>query len=102
MKSVWVNLKLGKMRKADRCVVYPAQAHEPLRKFQGDRLVGVVDLNTGKAVINYRTGSSYPRFTHLTDHPSVERVELSPYDVQAIKDATPRSGDQVGEGVYIA
>lgn len=96
-----VNLKLGRMRKADDCVVYP-ESQKNVRFVQGDRLVLYVDLTTGKARINYRTGSRYPTSRHLHDHPNVEMVQISEADVQAIIQATPRAGDQVGPGVYIA
>lgn len=99
-----VTLKVGKMRKADECVVYPhSYLDNPDRRFvQGGRLVAMVDLTTGKARVNYKTGSTHPNSFHLTNHPNVEIVQLSPEEVEAIKAATPKSGDRIGSGVYIA
>lgn len=99
-----VTLKVGKMRKADECVVYPlSYLDNPDRRFiQGGRLVGLVDLVTGKARVNYKTGSTYPNSFHLQNHPNIEIVQLTPDEIEAIKAATPQSGDKIGGGVYIA
>lgn len=104
IKSVMI--KVGKMRKADDCVVYPEtypdrEMGEGLRFVQGGRLVMFVDMNTGKAKANYKTGSTYPTSWHLINHPGIEIVQLTPEQVQEIKDATPRSGDLIGGGVFI-
>ena len=96
-----VTLKVGKMRKADDCVVYP-ETRNSLRFVQGERLVLLVDMETGRARVNYRTGSKYPTSWHLQNHPNIEIVQLSPEDIEAIKAATPKSGDHIGGGVFIA
>jgi len=102
-----VTLKVGKMRKADDCVVYPETFLDPsrgegLRFVQGERLVMLVDMSTGKAKANYRTGSGNPTSWHLINHPGIEVVQLTEEQVAAIKDATPKSGDKIGGGVFVA
>ena len=98
-----IMLKVGKMRKTDECVVYPVDSTNPNRRFvQGDRLVMIVDITTGKARCNYKTGSTYCNSLHLINHPNIEIHQLSPEDIQAIIDATPKSGDKIGGGVFVA
>jgi hypothetical protein len=99
-----ITLKLSKMRKPDRCVVYPAGSDDcGWLLFQGDRLVGRVHAETGEAQINYRHGSSYPAFPHLRDGmKGLEFITLDRETIELIKEAQPRSGDRIGGGVYIA
>ena len=98
-----VMLKVGKMRKADECVVYPVDSSAPNRRFvQGDRLVLICDIVTGKARCNYKTGSTYCNSLHLINHPNIEIHQLSADQIQAIVDATPKSGDRIGGGVFVA
>ena len=102
-----VMLKIGKMRKADDCVVYPETFSslndgKELRLVQGERLIMLVDLRTGKAKANYKTGSGYPCSQHLTNHKGIELVQLTEEQVKEIRDATPKSGDRIGAGVFIA
>ncbi len=99
-----VSLKLSKMRKPDECVVYPGSPDDRgLLRFQGDRLVGIVDAETGKARINYKHGSSYPVFLHLQNGMrGLEIITLDQSTIDAIKAAQPKSGDRIGGGVFIA
>jgi len=101
-----VELKVGKMRKSDNCVVYPEYylkaRGENLLFVQGKRLVMIVDTVTGEATANYRTGSTYCNTLHLVNHPNIEILKLTPEQVEAIKAAVPKSGDRIGGGVYIA
>ena len=98
-----VMLKVGKMRKADECVVYPVDSTNPDRRFvQGGRLVMIMDITNGVARCNYKTGSTYPNSLHLINHPNIEIVQLSQADVDAIVAATPKSGDRIGGGVFVA
>jgi hypothetical protein len=99
-----VKLKLSKMRKADECIVYPGSSDDGnWLRFQGDRLVGMVDAETGKARINYKHGSSYPAFHHLQNGmKGLELIIIDKETIELIKAAQPRSGNRIGVGVYIA
>ena len=99
-----VSLKLSKMRKLDECVVYPSSPDDRgWLRFQGDRLVGMVHAETGKARINYKHGSSYPVFLHLQNGMrGLEIVTLDQSTIDAIKAAQPKSGDRIGGGVFVA
>lgn len=105
-----VELKIGKMRKTDSCVVYPEYylkgRGENLLFVQGKRLVMILDTVTGEARANYRHGSTYPNTLHLMEHPmndgNIETIQLTPEQVEAIKSAVPKSGDRIGGGVYLA
>jgi hypothetical protein len=97
-----VNLKLGKMRKADECVVYP-ELHNGKLFVQGDRLVAYICPETGKAIINHNTGSTYPTSWHLVgNHPNTYAVVVDMEIVEEVKKCRPKSGDHIGGGVYIA
>lgn len=98
-----VNVKIGKMRKPDSCVVYP-ETREGERIFiQGERLVALIDPKTGEAVINHNTGSSYPTSWHLAkSHPKTYSATFPEDLLNEIKAAMPKSGDKIGGGVYIA
>ena len=99
-----VKLKLSKMRKADDCVVYPAGPDDRgWLQFQGDRLVGMVHEDTGKARINYKHGSSYPVFLHLQNGmKGLELITIDKETIELIKAAQPKSGDRIGGSVYVA
>lgn len=100
MKTVLV--KIGKMRKADECVVYPESKDGKLF-IQGDRLVALICPETGRALINHNTGSSYPNSWHLMGgHPNTYAVIIEQALLDEIKGCQPRSGDHIGGGVCIA
>jgi hypothetical protein len=97
-----VSVKIGKMRKADECVVYPENRDGKLF-IQGKRLVALVCPETGRAIINHNTGSSYPTSWHLVGiHPNTYAVIIEQSLLQQIKACQPKSGDHIGGGVYIA
>jgi hypothetical protein len=98
-----VSLKIGKMRKPDQCIVYPIDSSNPNTRFvQGDRLVLICDIVSRKARCNYKTGSVYCNSLHLVNHPNIEIHELTQEQIDAIIEATPKSGQHLGGGVYLA
>ena len=105
-----VEMKIGKMRKSDNCVVYPEHylkaRGDNLLFVQGKRLVMIVNTVTGDALANYRHKSTYPNTLHLMEHPmndgNIEKMTLTLEQVEAIKNAVPKSGDKIGGGVYLA
>ena len=98
-----VALKISKMRKADQCSVYPASADDQgWLRFQGERLVGMVEEETGKAIINYRHGSAYPKFLHLQKGmKGREEITIDRDTISAIKEAQPKSGERICGGLFI-
>lgn len=87
-----ISVKLGKMRKADDCVVYPRKDGENVI-FQGDRVIGMFDPDTRKGVINF---TKNPHFQHLNRVLGAQTWEYTPEFVDECIGATPKSGDVIG------
>lgn len=97
-----VSVKIGKMRKADECVVYPEYRDGKLF-IQGKRLVALICPDTGRAIINHNTGSSSPTSWHLVgNHPNTYAVTIEQSLLDEIKACQHKSGDHIGGRVYIA
>lgn len=95
-----VNLKVGKMRKEDWCVVYPPQNGQRTVFVQGARLAMRVDLDSGKAIFNYRHGSEYPNRGHLIPGMKGVMADILPEEtIKAIEEAIPQNGDYLGSSV---
>lgn len=95
-----IELKLGAMRKPDSCVVYPETRQDGLTFVQGDRLVLLVDLSTGKGIANWNTGSNHPTSWHLVgNHPNNKKVTLTSEQIELVRSAIPKSGDCIGSSV---
>lgn len=98
-----VSVKIDKMRKSDSCVVYPETREGGNIFIQGERLVALIEPETGKALVNHNTGSNYPTSWHLVvNHPKTYQVTFPPDLLTEIKAAMPKSGDKIGGGFYIA
>ena len=95
-----VSAKFLTMRKADECVVYPADNSGKIT-VQGDRLIGQFDAKTGEGVLNYK-GSGPKYFPHLSAFCGAMPFTFPREFVEACLDAQPISGDQVGPGVFVA
>lgn len=96
-----VSLKVGKMRKADECVIYPGATSTNV-KIQGERLIMIANLDTKTAIANWNTGSVYPRFDHLRSQPQrTHKVALTSEQVEAIRAAITHSGDTMAGCVTI-
>lgn len=94
-----LNIKIGKMRKPDSCVVYSTTNDDPnYRLVQGSRLIMRVNITTNIAIANYNTGSAYPSSHHL---PYGFPLKLDQQLVDSIVDATPKTGDTMGNGVVV-
>lgn len=94
-----VNVKVGKMRKPDSCVVYPYPINN-IALVQGNRLIMRVNLLTGAGVANYSTGSDYPRPTHLSHgNKGVMLVAVDAGTLESIKNAVSSPGDYLGSSV---
>ena len=97
-----VSVKIGKMRKTDECVVYP-ELRNGLIFIQGDRLVAMIDPESGKTILNHNTGSTYPTSCHLVKHhKNTYSVTIDKKLIAEILEAQPSSGDAIGGGVYVA
>jgi hypothetical protein len=90
-----VTAKLGNMRKPQEFVVYPRKDGE-LVKVQSDKSIGVFDPETG--VGRLCTKGSYGPDLVLNGQPYTFPADF----VASALDATPKSGDQIGAGVFIA
>jgi len=92
----YVHVKVGKMRKADSCVVYPHPQNN-IATVQGGRLIMRVDLTTGKGIYNYRCSGH--NGTDQLSKPGAMFVVLDAETLEKIKDSVPQSGDYVGSNV---
>jgi hypothetical protein len=98
-----VMIKIGKMRKADDCVVYPENFKNETIFVQGDRLVMLINPLTREALINHNTGSTYPTSWHLSgNHPNTYRVTVDQILLDQILACRPKRGDKIHGVVEIA
>ena len=87
-----VTVKLGKMRKPDQCVIYPRKDGENV-VFQGDRVIGQFDPDTGEGIINF---TKNPNFCHLHSSLGATRWKYTPEFIAECIGAKPKSGDVIG------
>lgn len=95
-----IELKMGKMRKSDSCVVYPNVSEAGWVFVQGKKLALMANLKDGRAIFNYSHGSQYPNRLHC--QPGIKGARaghLTDEQVELIKGAIPKSGDYVGSSV---
>lgn len=98
-----VSIKIGKMRKADECVVYPENFQNETIFVQGDRLVMLINPLTREALINHNTGSTYPTSWHLSgNHPNNYKVIIEQSVLDEILACRPKRGDKINGVVEIA
>jgi hypothetical protein len=100
MKSI--TAKLGNMRKAADWVVYPTTVGDAgTLMIQSDTRIAQFDPATGAGMLSAAHGNgSY--FMHLNAFMGAKPV-IVPADVIALAlGAQPKSGDQIGPGVFIA
>ena len=93
------------MRKPDDIIVYPRK-DETDYTFQGTRLIGTVDPNTGKGMLNYK-GSNSKYFMHLMKFMGATPCEYQQDFINLVKEFAPNSGDLIGSSemtgpVYLA
>ena len=96
--------KLGNMRKEVEWVVYPLPKDEPdskLVSIQSDHRYCVFDKETGKGLLSKHCGSGA---YSIHAHPSLGATPITvPKDIiEKALAARPKSGDQIGPGIYIA
>ena len=93
-----ITAKLGKMRKAVEWVVYPG-TRENRVLIQCNKRICCFDPQTGEGTLS--ASHNYPGF-HTLMMPGCEKITV-PEDVRkAAVEATPKSGDRIGPGVYVA
>lgn len=88
--------KLGNMRKSVEWVVYPKQGERIV--IQSDKRIAEFDPATGEGVLS----ASHPSgayFVHLAI--GAKPITVPSELVQEILAAQPKSGDQIGPGVYV-
>lgn len=95
-----VTAKFGTMRKAVEFTVYPRKAEDKTVRLQSGHRCVMFDVDSGNGFLSPHA-ANYPHF--LQCNPSLGGVAITvPKDViAAAVDATPKSGDQIGPGVYV-
>jgi hypothetical protein len=104
MRIKTVTAKLATMRKPQEFVIYPVDLSDPTKPtsitVQSDKAIGKFDPATRKGVLNFR-GSNSKYFPHLSASLGAVPYEFPKEFVEAVLNAIPRKGDEIGPGVYI-
>lgn len=100
------NYKLAGMRKPDKWIVYPRGDGNDCLTVQGKRAIALVNLTTGKGVLNWR-GSNSKYFVHLTTSLGAVPFTFPKEFVALAIEFEPKSGDLIGASpitgpVYLA
>ena len=93
------------MRKPDDIIVYQRKDGEEFT-FQGDRLIGTVNPETRKGMLNFK-GSNSKYFMHLSKFMGAIPYEYPQEFINLVKEFAPSSGDLIGSSsitgpVYLA
>lgn len=100
----FVTLKLGNMRKPQDFTVYPqAKGVEGQSEitFQSDSRIAQINTTTGAGVLSDGKGG-HQGFAKLIKVLGAKDITVSQEVIQQLKDAQPKSGQQIGAGVFIA
>lgn len=97
-----VSFKLGSMRKPADWVVYPASKTESRGTFlvQSDKRIAEINPETGKAILS-ASKSNGAYFMHLSRLLGATEVDVPADVIALVRDAQPKSGDEIGPGVYV-
>ena len=94
-----ITLKLGNMRKAADFVVYPKGENDTHLLLQSDKRIARVEIATRKGILSSGKGG-HPGFMAL-QLPGTMPIELSAEQLAEALGAQPKSGDKIGDGVYV-
>ena len=105
MKVQTFDYKFKGMRKPDSIIVYPRKGDDDYT-FQGARLIGSVNPETGKGMLNFK-GSNSKYFAHLMKFMGAVEYDYPQDFINTIKEYAPNSGDLIGHSeitgsVYLA
>jgi len=94
------------MRKPDDIIVYPRKKDEKEFIFQGSRLIGSVDPETARGMLNFK-GSNSKYFMHLSKFLGAVPYEYPREFINMVKEYSPEAGDLIGTSpitgpVYLA
>lgn len=95
-----VTCKLGNMRKPQEWVVYPKNSpDQDYATIQSNNRICRFNLATGEGLLSQPKSS--PHFAML--HPLMKptKVVVPSEIVEQVKAAFPKSGDEIGPGIYI-
>ena len=103
----WINLvkvatfkyQFPGMRKPDDIIVYP-NPDGKVYTFQGDRLIGTVDVETHKGVLNFK-GSNSKYSVHLSKALGAIDYVFPQEFVNLIKEFSTKKGDIIGQGIIL-
>lgn len=94
-----ITAKLGNMRKAAEFVVCPVSNADPDTLYiQSDKRICKFNTKTGKGLLS--NGKGHPGFTAL--YIGATEITVPQEVIDAATGATPKSGDKIGPGVYVA
>ena len=94
MKVETFNYKFPGMKKEDDIIVYPRKGENEFT-FQGSRLIGTVNPDTKKGVLNFK-GSNSKYFPHLSKFLGAMDYEYPQDFINLVKEYAPESGDLIG------
>jgi len=96
-----ISLKLGNMRKAAEFIVYPHKHGDTELMIQSDKRIAKINLTTGKGVLSSGK-DSHPGFHCLLPFFNPLPIEVDAAVIEQLKGIQPKSGDEIGRGVYVA
>lgn len=94
---MYLTVKLGNMRKAQEFLVLPTKPGEKII-VQSDKSIGCFNPDTGKGILNTK-GCHFP---HLNKMLGAVEYQFPTDFVEACKANIPKSGSEIGPGVYVA
>jgi hypothetical protein len=93
-------LKLGTMRKSKDWVVYPRKTGESRLILQCEDRIAMIDPDTRKGLLSKSCRN--PGFMMLSTTLGATPIEVADEVVAQALTVQPRSGDEIGPGVYVA
>ncbi len=94
MRVETFNYQFKGMRKPDDIIVYPRKDEKEFT-FQGSRLIGTVNPETGNGMLNFK-GSNSKYFMHLSKFMGAVPYEYPQEFINTVKEFAPGSGDLIG------
>lgn len=96
-----IKLKLANMNKPADFIVYPIKPDDEYVRIQSDHRFARINLTTGEGLVS-RNVANHPNSIHL--HPSWGpwEIKVDQTTLAELKKISPKKGDAIGPGCFIA
>jgi len=95
-----IKWKFQGRRKAEEFTLYKPDKDGSV-VIQSDKTIAQINLKTGRGILNAK-GSDSKYFMHLNEFMGAKYTKFNPVLIKKIKNSMPKSGDNIGAGVYWA